>query len=107
MEGCTRWLLILGSQRAKSQHRDSLQRRLLKHRFQKMLPELSGARSVAPWGKALRGDVVFNGSCLLGGVYSLSSLLAFAGQIKEATTDATRTQATTPSAMPTGISSTP
>ena len=24
-EGCTRWLLILGSQRAKGQHRDSLQ----------------------------------------------------------------------------------
>jgi len=31
---------------------------VLKHRFQKMLPELSGARSVAPLGFALRGDVV-------------------------------------------------
>ena len=29
----------------------------------KMLPELSGARSVAPQGKALRGDVVFTPHC--------------------------------------------
>jgi len=61
MEGRTCWLLILGSQRAKSQHRDSLWLKVLKHRFQKMLPELSGARSVAPLGIALRGDVVSGG----------------------------------------------
>src|SRR5438132_5673474 len=94
MEGCTRWLLITWFSASEGPTPRFSTVRLLKHRFQKMLPELSGARSVAPQGQTLRGDVVF--------ARQLSGL-GFRGHISEAATEASSTTATIPKAIPIGM----
>src|SRR5437870_6339887 len=94
MEGCTRWLLITWFSASEGPTPRFSTVRLLKHRFRKMLPELSGARSVAPQGQTLRGDVVFTAQLLVP---------RSRGHIREAATEASSTSATTPKAIPIGI----
>src|SRR5205807_6766299 len=60
MEGCTRWFLITWFSASEGPTPRFSTVRLLKHRFRKMLPELSGARSVAPQGQTFGAM-----SCLL------------------------------------------
>src|SRR5437764_13816530 len=59
MEGCTRWLLILGSRREKDQHRGPLQFRLLKQPLPKNAAGAFRCALRRPAGTTLRGDVVF------------------------------------------------
>src|SRR5437764_15164690 len=91
MEGCTRWLLILGSRREKDQHRGSLQCRLLKQPLPKNAAGAFRRALRRPAGTTLRGDVVFTPQLLSFG---------FRGHIRAAAIEATRTSATIPKAIP-------
>src|SRR5437764_10045589 len=94
MEGCTRWLLILGSRREKDQHRGPLQFRLLKQPLPKNAAGAFRRALRRPAGTTLRGDVVFTPQFLV---------FRFRGQTSEAATEASRTSATIPRAIPIGI----